>query len=62
MAYFAQLQDVQTDDVEEVGHITGVTDVVRADVVAEPDPAERAAIMGNVPDVRDEQIAVKSIL
>lgn len=62
VAYFAQLQSVDTATTEDIGHITGVTDVVRGDVVAEAPPAVRSAIMAQVPDVRDEHIAVKNIL
>ncbi len=60
--YFAQLQEVDTTNVEDVGHSTGVTDVVRDDVAVEASEEERAAMMAQVPHVRDGHIAVKNML
>lgn len=62
VAYFDQLRGVPTDTVDDIGHITGMTNVMRGDVV-DPAPEDvRADIMRNVSHTRDGQIVVKSIL
>ncbi len=60
--YFGTLQEVNTDGVDAIGHITGMTDVVRDDIAREVDDQTRVAIMENVPRTHDGQIAVKNIL
>ncbi|MFA5986217.1 MAG: Asp-tRNA(Asn)/Glu-tRNA(Gln) amidotransferase subunit GatC [Parcubacteria group bacterium] len=60
--YFEKLQEVNTDDVEEIGHITGMTDVYRADAIMEPSIEEKVRMMDNVSRQKDGYIKVQSVL
>jgi aspartyl-tRNA(Asn)/glutamyl-tRNA(Gln) amidotransferase subunit C len=60
--YFEKLQELNTDDVEEIGHITGMTDVYRADAVTESSAEEKAQMMDNVSRQHEGYIKVHSIL
>lgn len=62
LGYFDTLSNVDTDDVPEIGHITGMEDVYRADEVQERTDEEKKSIMQNVPDAEDQYIAVKNVL
>jgi len=62
LQYFEKLQEVDTEDVEEIGHITGVTDVYRSDDVIEMDDEGKELIMNNIPSKKDGYIKVKSVL
>ncbi len=62
LGYFKKLQEVDTENVEEIGHITGITDIYRSDSVLELDEKGKKAIMDNVPDKKDNYIKVKSVL
>jgi aspartyl-tRNA(Asn)/glutamyl-tRNA(Gln) amidotransferase subunit C len=62
LAYFEQLKKVNTDDVEEIGHITGIDNVFREDVVDEMSEDGRVAVMDNVPNKNDNYIKVKNVL
>ncbi len=63
LGYFDILSQVDTDNVPEIGHITGMKDVYRADVVADASLVDKEAIMANA-SVVDEQghIVVKNVL
>ena len=60
--YFEKLQEVNTDDVEEIGHITGMTDVYRSDIVSEATQEEKTGMMDNVAKKHDGYIKVQSVL
>lgn len=62
LQYFEKLQELDTEDVEEIGHITGVSDVYREDEVLEMSVDGKERIMDNVVDVQDGYIKVKSVL
>jgi len=62
LQYFEKLQEVDTDNVEEIGHITGMTNVYREDKVIECRDEIKQKIMENVPNVQDGYIKVKSVL
>ncbi|MEA3322906.1 MAG: Asp-tRNA(Asn)/Glu-tRNA(Gln) amidotransferase subunit GatC [Patescibacteria group bacterium] len=62
LQYFDKLQEVDTDNVEEIGHITGVTNVYRSDVENEMSEEGKKMIMDNVPQKKDGYIKVKSVL
>ncbi len=61
LAYFEELNTVDTDGVEPIGHITGMTNVLREDVAHDADEDTKKRIMDNVPQTRDGYIQVKSI-
>ncbi|HIP50431.1 MAG TPA: Asp-tRNA(Asn)/Glu-tRNA(Gln) amidotransferase subunit GatC [Candidatus Pacebacteria bacterium] len=62
LGYFEKLQEVDTVDVEEIGHITGVTDVYRRDDVIEMSEEGKEMMMNSVPNEDDGYIKVKSVL
>lgn len=62
LGYFEKLQEVDTDSVEEIGHITGVTDVYKNDQVNEMSEEGKTRVMDNVADAQDGYIRVKSVL
>lgn len=62
LGYFEKLQEIDTDGVEEIGHITGMTDVYRVDHVDEMEESGKEMIMNNVRETQDGYIKVKSIL
>ena len=62
LKYFDKLQEVNTDGVEEIGHITGVTDVYRPDEVQEMSDEDKKIRMDNMSDTKDGYIKVKSVL
>ncbi len=61
LAYFDELNAVNTDNVEPIGHITGMTNVFRSDNVHDVDEDTKRRIMENVPETKDGYIKVKSI-
>lgn len=62
LGYFDKLSELDTDNVEEIGHITGMTDVFRGDRVDEATKGEKEGMMNNLKDEQDGYIKVKSVL
>ncbi len=62
LSYFEKLQEVDTDNVEEIGHITGMTNVYRQDQAKEFDAEGKKIIHENMPQSQDGYIKVKSVL
>lgn len=62
LQYFEKLQELDTDNVEEIGHITGVTNVYRDDEIVDMDAEGKKRIMENVTEQKDGYIKVKSVL
>lgn len=62
LEYFKQLEEVDTEGVEPIGHITGVVNRYRVDKVKGCGAEEREQIMQNLPGEKDGYIKVKSIL
>lgn len=60
LEHFAELQKLNTDDVEPMSHAVPMLNVFRDDVVAESLPIE--AIVGNAPDRADEFFRVPRIV
>lgn len=60
--YFQELERLETSTTEPIGHITGANNSWREDRAEDFGPAGRVAIMGNVPETKDGQIKVKSVL
>ena len=60
--YFKELEELNTDDVEPIGHITGRSDVSRKDERGEPDEKEREDILNNSPERKNNYVKVKSVL
>lgn len=62
LRYVDKLQEVDTEDIEEIGHITGVNNVYRDDVVIESTEEEKKMIMDNVAEEYNGYIKVKNVL
>lgn len=60
--YFKQLEEVNTDGIEPIGHITGMLNVFRNDDVADFGSLGKEAILQNAPETKDGQVKVKSVL
>lgn len=60
--YFKQLEELDTDDVEPIGHITGMTDRMRRDEAEDFGSIGKDAILENAPERKDGYIKVKSVL
>ena len=59
--YFKELEGVDTDDVDEMGHITGAFNKMNEDNVIEAGELERNDILKNAPEKRDGQFKVKAV-
>jgi aspartyl-tRNA(Asn)/glutamyl-tRNA(Gln) amidotransferase subunit C len=60
--YFKKLNELNTDDVEPIGHITGVQNVFRCDNQEDFGSLGKENILKNVPESKDGYIKVKSVL
>lgn len=61
LGYVDTIGEVKTDHVESTTQVTGLSDVVRADVKS-PSKLSRDEVLVNAPDAKDGYIKVKSIL
>lgn len=59
--FFCELQTVDTDNVEPIGHITGMVDIIREDRAVDFGSAGKEAIKKNFPDSKDGFLKVKSV-
>jgi aspartyl-tRNA(Asn)/glutamyl-tRNA(Gln) amidotransferase subunit C len=59
--FFRELETAATDDVLSTGHITGMTDVARADRTEDFGAVGKEAIKKNFPDSKDGFLKVKSV-
>ncbi|MDH4330601.1 MAG: Asp-tRNA(Asn)/Glu-tRNA(Gln) amidotransferase subunit GatC [Candidatus Moranbacteria bacterium] len=59
--YFKELEGINTDSVEEIGHITGRFNAMRGDNVSDSTEKEKEDILKNAPKERDGQFQVKSV-
>jgi aspartyl-tRNA(Asn)/glutamyl-tRNA(Gln) amidotransferase subunit C len=60
--YFKELEELDTNDVQSISHITGMDNVYRNDVVEEYGEIGVKNILDNAPETKDGQIKVKSVL
>ncbi len=59
--FFEELKRLPTDDVEPIGHITGMTGVGRTDRHEEFNPGGKETLKKNFPDSKDGFLKVKSV-
>lgn len=59
--FFRELETVSTDEIEPIGHITGMTDVARADQSEDFEDMKKKEIMKNVPETKEGFVKVKSV-
>jgi len=60
--YFKKLENADTENIQPIGHITGVDNVLRIDEAFEGEVDVREGIFNNFPDTRNNKVKVKSIL
>ncbi len=60
--YFKKLQELDTENIEPIGHITGRFNSYREDKREDFGSLGKAAIMKNAPEKKDGFIKVKSVL
>ena len=60
--YFEKLKELDTENIEPIGHITGRFNSYREDQAQDFGDLGREAILKNVPEVKDKFIKVKSVL
>jgi len=59
--YFKKLNDLETEKIAPIGHITGTHSVFREDRIKECDIKVKNGIIKNAPDKKDGNFKVKSI-
>lgn len=60
--YFKKLQELDTEKIEPIGHITGRFNSFREDKQEDFGSLGKVAIMKNAPETKDKFIKVKSVL
>lgn len=60
--YFKKLEELKIDEVEPIGHITGMLNVPRIDKNEDFGSLGKEAIMKNAPEEREGYVKVKSVL
>lgn len=60
--YFKKLETAETENVEPIGHITGVDNVLREDEILSNSEELKKGIFDNFPETRNNKVKVKSIL
>jgi aspartyl-tRNA(Asn)/glutamyl-tRNA(Gln) amidotransferase subunit C len=59
--WFGELQAVDTDGVDPIGHIAGQVNVMDSDTIREAPPTEKKGILENFPRKRGTALEVKSV-
>lgn len=59
--FFQELEQLPTDDVAPIGHITGRVDVMRSDMQEDFPAAGKEQILKNAPDTKEGFLKVKSV-
>ncbi len=62
LSYFDKLQEINTENADEIGHITGMTNVYREDESVDISSEEKEMILSNVPNKAGRHIRVKNVL
>ncbi len=62
LEYVQKLDELDTDGVEPIGHITGMINSYREDVSYDGSVEEKEALMSNVPEVKNKWVRVKKVL
>jgi aspartyl-tRNA(Asn)/glutamyl-tRNA(Gln) amidotransferase subunit C len=60
--YFKKLEELDTEGIEPIGHITGRENVMREDKKEDFGAPGKEAILANAPEVKDGFIKVKPVL
>lgn len=59
--WMSELQNVDTEGIFPIGHITGMENKAARDVIAVASPAEKERIVKNFPDMKDGYVKVRSV-
>ena len=62
LEYIQKLEEIETDNVEPIGHITGMVNIYREDIARTENTEEVEGIMDNVPYTKKGCISVKQVL
>lgn len=62
LSFFDKLQEINTEKVDEIGHITGMNNVYREDISIDTDCKEKEIMLSNVPNKSGRYIKVKNVL
>lgn len=60
--YFKKLEKLDVENVEPIGHITGMQNAFRSDQNSDFGSLGKQALMENAPEVKEGYIKVKSVL
>lgn len=60
--YFSKLNEADTENMEPIGHITGMENVLRQDRMEDFGSLGKDAILANAPETKDGYVKVKSVL
>lgn len=60
--YVQKLDELDTEGVEPIGHITGMINSYREDVSRDESVQEKEALMDNVPELKNKWVRVKKVL
>lgn len=62
LGYFEKLNELNTDNIEPIGHITGRFNSTREDKRENLNEAEKEMILANAPEKKNKYIKVKSVM
>ena len=62
LEHFKQLEKLDTEKTQPIGHITGMENVFRSDIQEDFGSIGKEAILKNAPEKKDGSIKVKSVL
>ena len=60
--YFKKLEKVDTENIKQVGHITRVHSIYKDDIVKKNVEDVHKQIMKNIPQIKNDQVKVRSVL
>jgi aspartyl-tRNA(Asn)/glutamyl-tRNA(Gln) amidotransferase subunit C len=60
--YFQKLDELDTDNVSPISHITGMENKIRSDKMVDFGKLGKDSILKNAPEVKEGHIKVKSVL
>lgn len=60
--FFGKLQELNTEKVDPIAHITGLENVMRKDRAVKTDEKTRQRLLDSAPETQDGYVKVKSVL
>lgn len=62
LEYFKKLEELDTEKIEPIAHITGMHNIARPDRTEDFGTLGKEAILANAPEMKEGSIKVKSVL